>query len=171
MNMIHPLTGVTRVAAVAAILLALASPGYAQKKPSSAAVDTAREIILLKGAAAIFDPLVPGVIEQSKSTFLQQNPALQKDLDEIGVQLRTEYAPRVKDVLNEVATRYASFFTEPELKDLLAFYKSPLGKKSIADEPRALEQGMNYAQEWALKFNDEVINRMRAELKKKGRDM
>jgi hypothetical protein len=172
MNMTHPFTGAARAGAVAAILWALVLPASAQqKKPSAVAVDTAREIILLKGAATIFDPLVPGVIEQSKGTFLQQNPALQKDLDEIAAQLRTEYAPRIKDVLNEVAIRYAGFFTEQELKDLLTFYKSPLGKKSITDEPRALEQGMTYAQEWAVKFNDEVLNRMRAELKKKGRDM
>ncbi|MGI8527313.1 MAG: DUF2059 domain-containing protein [Pseudolabrys sp.] len=171
MNLVRTLTGITRGAAAAAILLALASPGYAQKKPSANAIDTAREIILLKGAATIFDPLVPGVIEQSKVSFLQQNPALQKDLDEIAATLRTEYAPRIKDVLNEVAARYAGFFTEAELKDLLAFYKSPLGKKSVADEPRALEQGVNYAQEWAVKFSDEVVARMRAELKKKGRDM
>jgi hypothetical protein len=169
MSMIQTITGATRIAA--AVLLILASPGYAQKKPSTAEVALAREIMLLKGAVNIFETLIPGVIEQNKNALLAQNPALQKDLNEISAQMRTEYAPRIKDVLNEVATRYAGYFTEQELKDLLAFYKSPLGKKATLQEPQALEQGMVFAQDWAVKFADEVMAQMRVEIKKKGHDL
>ena len=33
----------------------------------------------------------------------------------------------------EVAKLYAARFTEQELKDLLAFYNSPVGKKIVAE--------------------------------------
>jgi len=171
MSIIQIITGTTRLGAVAAVLLALATPGYAQKKPSAAEIDMAREIIVLKGAANIFDPLIPGVIEQSKNTLLAQNPALQKDLNDISAVMRTEYAPRIKPVLTQVATAYAEFFTDQELKDLLAFYKSPVGKKATRQEPLAIERGMTYAQDWALKMRDEVMARMQVELKKKGHDL
>jgi uncharacterized protein len=171
MSTIKTIIATARIGAAAAILLMLASPGYAQKKPTSAEIDIAREIIIIKGISGAFDPLIPGVIEQNKNTLLGQNPALQKDLNEIAGQIRTELAPRIKEVLNEVATRYAGNFTEQELKDLLAFYKSPLGKKAALQEPRAVELGMNFAQDWARKFSDEVMTRLRAELKKKGHDL
>ena len=51
---------------------------------------------------------------------------------------------------------YASHFTEQELKDALAFYKSPLGKKLIAEEPKALEETINAADDWSRKFAAEV---------------
>jgi uncharacterized protein len=160
-----------------AFVLMLAAPAFAQstaapaRKPTKAEVDLARQIILLKGAASVFEALVPGVIEQNKNTLLVQNPMLQKDLNDVAAQLRTEMAPRTSEVITQVATFYAASFTEQELKDLYAFYNSPLGKKANTQEPRAIEQGVSYAQEWAFKLSDEVLTRLRAELKKKGHDL
>ena len=66
---------------------------------------------------------------------------------------------------------YASHFTEQELRDLLAFYQSPLGQKSLAEEPKVLDQSMTYAGTWAENLSQEVIQAMRVELKKRGHDM
>ena len=51
---------------------------------------------------------------------------------------------------------YATRFTEQELKEMLAFYKSPLGKKLIAEEPAFVDRTMSAAQDWAIKLNEEV---------------
>lgn len=154
---------------VAFALLAIAvTAGQAQQKPSSSAVEMAREIVLLKGGDRIFSPLIPGVIEQSKNMFLQQNPALQKDLDDVAAKLRADLGPRKVEVMTEVARAYASHFTEAELKEILAFYKSPVGQKVIVQEVKALEQSMGVAQQWAAKLSDEVVTKIRAEMKKKG---
>ena len=166
MNFIHT----SRAAVVLMSLALLTMPAQAQNKPSQAALDMAKEIVALKGAGRIFDPLIPGVIEQGKNMFLQQNPGLQKDLNEITAVLRTEYTPRQNEVLAEVAKTYASHFTEAELKDILAFFKSSAGKKVIVEEPKVFEQSMGFAQEWAIKFSEEVTNRLRAELKKRGQN-
>jgi uncharacterized protein len=157
---------------VAATVAMVSSQADAQqKKPSQAEIDTAMEIIVLKGANTVLEPLVPGVIAQNRDLVLQQNPALQKDLTDVSTQLRAEFAPRIKEVLTQIATNYATTFSEQELKDLLAFYKSPLGKKSTAQEGALLGQGMSFAQDWAIKLSDEVVVRMRAEMKKKGHDI
>ncbi|MBV8791012.1 MAG: DUF2059 domain-containing protein, partial [Pseudolabrys sp.] len=154
------------------LLLVAGFPATAQQKtPTKAQIDIAREVIVIKGVHKIFDAVIPGVIEQDKNTLLSQNPGLQKDLTDISLQLRTEYAPRVNDVITQVATIYAGYFTEQELKDLLAFYKSPLGQKITAQDPEALDRGMRAGQDWAIKFSDEVMSRMRVELKKKGHDL
>ncbi len=125
----------------------------------------------MKGAAAIFDPLVPGVIEQAKSVFLRTNPMLGKDLNEVAAKLRADYAPRGVEVINETAKLYATRFTEQELKDALAFYKSPLGQKLLVEEPKILDEGMRNAQTWADKLSEEVIGKIRAEMKKRGHDL
>ena len=101
--------------------------------------------------------MVPGVIEQAKSVFLRTNPMLSKDLNEVAVKLRADYAPRGAEIVNDVAKLYATRFTEQELKDALAFYKSPLGRKLLAEEPKVLDQGMKHAQTWANKLSEEVI--------------
>ena len=54
------------------------------------------------------------------------------------------------------------------LKEAVAFYKSPLGKKLLVEEPKVAEASMKAADEWSQKFAGEVAAKMRAELRKKG---
>jgi len=141
------------------------------QQPSPAAIATAKELIEIKGALNIFEALVPGVIEQTKNLFLQTNPNLSKDLNEVAAQLRAELAPRRAELTEQVALLYAQRFTEQELKSTLLFYKSPLGKKLAAEEPGFVDQSLHFAQDWANKLSDEVVGKMRVEMKKKGHDL
>lgn len=159
-----------RVAAVAAALIGFDAVAVAQQ-PTSASIETAKDIIKVTGATVLFNPLIPGVVEQAKNLFLQQNPALAKDLNEISAQLRTELAPRSEEINSEVAKLYAAHFTEGELKELLAFYKSPVGTKLISEQAKVAEEGLKFAQDWANKLSDQVIIRMRDELRKRGHSL
>ena len=145
--------------------------GARSQQPSAAAIATAKELIEIKGALNIFEALVPGVIEQTKNLFLQTNPTLSKDLNEVAAQLRAELAPRRAELTEQVALLYAQRFTEQELKSTLLFYKSPLGKKLAAEEPGFVDQSLRFAQDWANKLSEEVVGKMRGEMKKKGHDL
>jgi len=140
--------------------------------PSPAALLLAKQLVSLKKAQfAIWESVVPGVIEQAKNALLQTNPALSKELDTVAQQLRAEFAPRSTELLDIVANLYAQQFTEKELSEIVAFYKSPIGVKLLAKEPAVNDQSLSRVQRWAAQFSDEVIIRMRAEMKKKGYDL
>jgi len=161
----------TRMAlALVAVLTMWAIPAQAQQ-PTPGAIAIARELIITKGGAPLYESVIPGVIEQAKRIYIQQNPMLQKDLDAIAVALRTEYEPKKAEIINEVAKLYAARFTEQELKEVLAFYKSPVGKKMVEEEPKVIDNSMTMAQAWANKFSEEVMARFRTEMKKRGHDM
>ena len=153
------------------LALALCVGAADAQQPSPGAIATAKELITVKGAVALYDPVVPGVIEQAKSVFLQANPTLGKDLNEVALKLRAEYAPRRSEIMDDVAKLYATRFTEQELKDALAFYKSPLGRKLLAEEPNVLDQSMKNAQAWADRLSQEVIAKIRSEMKKRGHEI
>ena len=114
-----------KAARLAAVAVALASFGPAahSQQPSAAAMATAKELIAYTGSAAVFDPLISGVVEQAKLLYLQQNPALGKDLNEIANKLRTDLAPRFGELTDEMARLYATHFTEPELKAMASLGK------------------------------------------------
>jgi uncharacterized protein len=160
-----------RAAAVAVALVALGPPAYAQPKPTPAAMAAAQELIKITGATALFNPLIPGVVEQAKLLFLQQNPSLGKDLNEVAAKLRAEYASRLTELTTHVADLYTQRFTEAELKQLVAFYQSPLGKKLQAQQPEIVDSSMKYAQDWANDLSDKVIAKMREEMKKRGHSL
>jgi hypothetical protein len=165
-------------ALIAFALAAMAGPAAAQgaapnvaHQPSQAAIQMAKQILETKHADAIFDPLVRGVVVKTRDFFMQTNFMWSKDLNEVTDVLIKQYSTRTAELMNDAARIYASHFTEPELKQLLTFYQSPLGQKVIAEEPKAADESMSSAATWADKLSEEVINKMRAEMKKRGHDM
>src|SRR5580704_6368134 len=155
---------------IALAALGLARPAAAQAPQASPnAIAMAKQIIEIKGVGAMFAPLVHGVIVKVRDQFIQTNFMWAKDLSEIANNLEKQLGPRSSEVIDATARIYASHFTEAELKDLLAFYQSPLGRKSVAEEPKITDESMAYAGQWGDDLSVDVINKMRAEMKKRGK--
>src|ERR1700693_119759 len=159
------------LAAGLAVGLALAgAPANAQQpaappaKPASpAAIAAAKEILAMKNANAMYAQAVPSVVEQAKTNLLQNNLNYQKDLNEVAVIVAQKLAGREKEIGDGMANVYASAFTEQELKDLVTFYKSPLGQKLLTAEPQAIQQSMAFMNQWAQQFAETVNGEFRAE--------
>jgi hypothetical protein len=153
------------------LALAATSVGAQAQQPSAAALASARELVDIKGVKNLVAPVVVGVVQQTTNTILQTNPGLSKDLDEVSAQLSTEYQPRVAEMTNEIVKLYAQRFTDQELKEAVAFYKSPAGKKILTEEPKILDETYARIQQWANRLQDEVMTRVRAEMKKRGHNL
>ena len=147
-----------------------AAPNAAHQ-PSPAAVQMAKQILETKHADNIFDPLIRGVVIKTRDFFMQTNFMWGKDLNEVADNLVKQYSARSGELMSDAARIYASHFTEPELRQLLTFYQSPLGQKVLAEEPKAADESMAMAGSWGDKFSEEVIIKMRGEMKKRGHDM
>jgi len=148
-----------------------AAPQSPAHQPTPAAVLLAKQIVELKDIKDLYAPLVRGVVEKTRDAFMQTNFMWSKDLNEVTAIEQKQYAPRVGELVDATARIYASHFTEQELKQLLAYYQSPLGQKALAEEPRIIEQSMADAGAWGDNLSQEVMASMRAEMKKRGHDM
>lgn len=158
---------------LALVLIGLSAPLQAQApaQPSPAAVLIAKRIIVLKGVDKLFDPLVRGVVKKVRDQFMQTNFMWANDLNQVEAKLETQYAPRSSELVDSSARIYASHFTEAELKQILAFYQSPVGRKVIVEEPKALDESLAHAGAWGDNLSEEVIAKMRDEMKKRGHDL
>ena len=90
----------------------------------------------MKNASAMYAKAVPNIVQQTKDQLLQNNLNYQKDLNEVAVIVAQKLAGKEKEIGEGMADVYASDFTEQELKDLVTFYKSPLGQKLLSTEPQ-----------------------------------
>ncbi len=163
-------------ALIALIMIGVVHPALAQSpppaaQPSPAAILLAKQIVEIKGVQNIFAPLVRGVVAKTKNMFMQTNFMWAKDLDQVAAIEEKQLAPRVSELVDATARMYAQHFTEAELKQLLAFYQSPVGKKALVEEPKVLDQAMAYAGTWGDNLSQEVIGDMREQMKKRGHDM
>jgi hypothetical protein len=143
----------------------------ALKPASPGALAAAREILTMKNVRAVYASAVPTIVQRTKDALLQSNLNYQKDLDEVAVIVAQKMAGRENEIGEGMANVYANEFTEQELKDLVAFYKSTLGQKLLSTEPKAIQMSMAYMNQWAQSFADQVSGEFRAEMRKRGKQM
>jgi hypothetical protein len=164
------MSALSRFAAIAVLancLLAMPAPAPAQE-PTPGALAAARDMLAAKGSMRIFDAVIPKVVESVKNSLLPTNLNVSRELNEVAALLSKEYDPKRDEVSGEVARIFAQRFSEKELKDLTAFYKTPLGQKLVREEPVAIEESFQRAQRWADQFSDTVMSRFRSEMQKRG---
>jgi hypothetical protein len=143
----------------------------ALKPAPPGALASAREILTMKNVRAVYASAVPTIVQRTKDTLLQSNLNYQKDLDEVAVIVAQKMAGRENEIGEGMANVYANEFTEQELKDLVTFYKSTLGQKLLATEPKAIQMSMAYMNQWAQAFADQVSGEFRAEMRKRGKPL
>jgi hypothetical protein len=170
-----------KILPAAGLLLAVGMPASAQQKQaapapalkqcSPAAKDAASEILKFKGASSLYANVIPNVVLQTKESLLSSNLNLQKDLNEVATIIAQNNAGKEKEIGDGMAQVYCNEFSEQELKDLVTFYKSPLGQKLLLSEPRAIQFSMAYLNGWAQNFAETVNGQFRAEMRKRGKQI
>jgi uncharacterized protein len=146
-------------------------PQPALKQASPTAIAAAKEILAMKNAGAMYANAVPNIVQKTKDQLLQSNLNYQKDLNEVAVVVAQKLAGREKEIGEGMANVYANDFTEQELKELVTFYKSPLGQKLLKAEPRAIQSSISYMNQWAQSFAETVNGEFRAEMRKRGKQI
>jgi hypothetical protein len=165
------LSGIFSAACLALALTALPAAAQQPKPASPAAIAAAKEILAMKNAGAMYAQAVPNIVQQTKDQLMQTNLNYQKDLNEVAVIVAQKLAGKEKEIGEGMAAVYAGDFTEQELKDLVTFYKSPLGQKLLTTEPRAIQQSMGFMNQWAQQFAETVNGEFRAEMRKRGKQI
>lgn len=139
-----------RSIAIAAALAALgAAPALAQPDADKDAV--VREIIRVTGSADIGAQMVSAMIGQLKQSFPQVPP---EQWDELTRSLDSSEA------VDLMVPIYGKHFSLPELRELLAFYSTPLGQKLIREMPAVMQESTAIGGEWGRRQMEEIIRRL-----------
>ncbi len=159
------------VAAPASAQQAAPAPAPSLKPATPTCMAAAKEILTMKNAPAMYANAVPNIVQQTKEQLMASNLNYQKDLNEVAVIIAQKLAGKEKEIGEGMAQIYCNEFSEKELTDLVAFYKSPLGQKLLAAEPRAIQFSMSYMNGWAQNFAEGVNGEFRAEMRKRGKQI
>lgn len=157
--------------ALASAFIAIAAPVVAQPAPTPAAIGYAKEILAMKNANALYAAAVPNIIQRTKDALLQNNLNYQKELNDVALVIAKSQNGREREIGDLMARIYATDFTEQELKDIVAFYKTPLGAKLLNQEPRSIQASMGAMNTWAQTFSEEIDKMFRVEMRKRGKEL
>jgi hypothetical protein len=158
-----------RLPAILLGLVLLAGPAFAQE-PTPGHLAIARELVGMTGTLSTVDGLIPSFAAEVRKQAVTR-PDLTKDLDEVLKSLQPELEQRRQQIINAASRVYAKHMTEAEMKDVVAFFKTPSGSKYLKVQPRLVDDVVETIQAWGDQVSEFVITRTRAEMIKRGHQM
>lgn len=160
--------------AVGAFALALSSavatpPASAQSPSHEAAI---RVLIDETKAMALGRQMMDQLLAQLLPLVARLNPQAGQAVAEI---LRNEF----QDVLDErmaefeafMVRLYAQHFSEAEIGQLIAFYRTPVGRKTIEVMPQLMSEGQRFGVVWGQRLGEEAARRAFDRLRAEGYDV
>ena len=71
-------------------------------------------------------------------------------------------------LLDDLVPVYARNFSHQDVRDMIAFYETPLGLKTLEVMPKLMQESMQVGQQWALRVMPGVQEKVTARLKAEG---
>jgi hypothetical protein len=148
-----------KILVVAATVLALAGPaaargapdastppaGSAAAAPSAEKLALARELITENGGLAAFQALIEKMTSPDKDEGAETTQAMAKPRAE----MRRKMLSLVPEVVEAFARVYADTYSADQLRDMIAYVKSPVGRAVQARRPKMTE-AMTPESAWAM---------------------
>lgn len=134
-------------------------PATAATQPSAASLAQAEELVQLVGMDQVMRRLsaeaVLPIVRQVMATDPQFNP---KDLDHMSQAWQeTVWHDLKADLISAAAKVYARHLSATEITQALAFFKSPLGRKLVATQPKITGESRGAAEDvvkaWLTRIN------------------
>ena len=130
-----------------------------------------RELVVAMRGAEQFKTIVPLMLQQLKPAIVQGRPEVARDFDAmvpVLQELLTTQSAGMAKLLEDIAAIYARHFTVDEMRQLIAFYRTPLGQKFLDKMPTITQESMNAGQAFGQVLAGELQKRVIDELRKRG---
>jgi uncharacterized protein len=174
-----------RFATTALAAFLIAGPAAAQQRPPATPAPqparqnqqftpshlaAARDVAIGSGITRSFDAIAPQFYDQIKQNALTR-PEIGKDLDQVLEALKPEMEMQKQQMVATAARIFATRMSEAELKDVVAFFKSPSGVKYVQAQPLVLDDLVVEMERWTQGVADYLMVRTRAEMGKRGHQL
>jgi uncharacterized protein len=138
------------------------------QSPSPDAIAAAQEFMTTMKMTDQIKAVLPAIIQSLKPAIVQNRPQVERDFDDIAQRLLEAFNARVSELIALSAAIYARNFSVDELRELTAFYRTPLGQKVLQKLPAVTQETMAMGQRFGREVGREAGEQMVNELRKRG---
>jgi hypothetical protein len=150
-----------------AALALLTAPARAQS-PAPEARASARELVETMRTVDQMRLIMPMILQQLKPAIVQGRPEVERDFD-LSLPLVLEAMNvRLGELVDAIALIYATNFSADELRQVTAFYRTPVGQKFLEKLPAVTQQSLAIGQKFGQQLAGDLRERMVEQLRKKG---
>jgi uncharacterized protein len=111
-----------------------------------------KELLELTGSAKLAVQMTNQLIDNYKT----QVPNVPQDYWEELIKGINE-----EELVNQLVQIYEKFYTHDEIKELIAFYQTPLGQKMIKSVPLIYQEAAIVGQKWGEKLSMEIVQKLK----------
>jgi uncharacterized protein len=111
------------------------------------------------------------IFKSIKPAMVQNRPDVDRDFDALMPIIQDKMGARINEMEDAVVAIYASNFSAGELRDLIAFYKSPTGQKFLQKTPIVTQQTIAAGQKFGQSAGTEAQKEMIEQLRSKGHSL
>ena len=156
-----------KIVGLLAIIALLSGPVQAQSSdPDSKAA--ARELIVTIKLGDQFKAMLPMIFKSLKPAIVQNRPDVDRDFEALVPVMIDKMSGRISELEDSMVDIYSTNFSAGELRDLIAFYKSPTGQKFLQKTPFVTQQTMAAGQKFGQSAGAEAQKDMIEQLRNKG---
>lgn len=159
----------SRLAPLALCLVLVAGPALSQE-PGPTHLAAARELIQATGSLTGVDDMIPAMVEEVRKQAITR-PEMVKDLDEVLKGLAPELELQRQQAINMATRVYAKYLTESDIREIVAFFKTPVGAKFARAQGDLSDNVVNELQTWFQQASEYTMVRARVEMRKRGHQM
>ncbi|MEM5584120.1 MULTISPECIES: DUF2059 domain-containing protein [unclassified Roseibium] len=127
----------------------------------------AKKVALATKILEPFDDILPILAEQTRTAFIQSDPARAEEVIEVTQDVALKLAGNRSELNDQVYRVWAHSFTEEELNQLAEFYNTELGQKLTTTVPSITQFSVAVAREWQDKISTEMVTMVQEELAKR----
>ena len=138
--------------------------------PSPAAIAAADKILSTIGLKQSIAIVVPGMMQELETNVTRTRPEIKDSLRATLKAIQPEFDQTARQTYIEAESLLASQMPEQDIVQVAAFFDSPAGKKYVEVTPVFLQNLSDVTGAWREKLSTDILERARAEMKKKGVD-
>jgi uncharacterized protein len=138
--------------------------------PSPAAITAADTILNTIGLKQSIAIVVPGMMAELETNVTRTRPEIKDSLRATLKAIQPEFDQTARQTYIQAESLLASQMSEQDITQVAAFFNSPAGKKYVQVTPIFLQDLGDVTGAWREKLSTDILERARAEMKKKGVD-
>jgi hypothetical protein len=159
------------IAILCVCFLFVSSVGYCEEFTREKK-DAINELMSITGAAQMGELFGNAFVQQLTNILKKTNPEIDPRALEI---LKKEVMALIHEEMVEkeslqklIYPIYHKYLTLEEIRELVRFYKTPVGKKAISVMPKMAQEAMQAGQAWGQSLGPVIQQRVLARLEKEG---
>lgn len=154
--------------ALLAALICVSVTAHAETLSPAKRADIVR-LLDMTGALDAGRHMSAALMPQLAKIIRQTRPDVsQRTLDAVAIEVNAVFAENLGGLRDAVVPLYHKHFTAAEIRELIDFYSTPLGRKSLAVMPELMTDSMRVGQQWGESLGPKIEQRVKERLRTNG---